>query len=142
MVQPDRKIVIGGGFTVVDNFTRNHVARLHGGSVAGSGRIQFTGPDFVAYESDGSATVVLQRQGGTTGQESVDVMVLPPSGAASAQPGSDYFDTNTIHTITFEEGETYQEFHLQVLDDTLVEDPETVDLMLVDTIGDGVLGDA
>ena len=28
-------------------------------------RIEFAAPDFVAYESDGSATIVLHRQGGT-----------------------------------------------------------------------------
>src|SRR5207248_6630586 len=79
LVQPDRKIIIGGGFTTVDDQPRNHVARLHGGSIAGPGRVEFAAPDFIAYEGDGSATMVLRRQGGTTGSESVDLIVTPGS---------------------------------------------------------------
>src|SRR5437660_1051952 len=63
-VHPDRKIIAGGGFTTFDGLPRNHIARLHGGSLAGPGSIEFSAADFVVNEGDGSATVTLRRQGG------------------------------------------------------------------------------
>ena len=41
-LQPDGMMVIGGGFTSYDGSSRQHLARIYGGSLAGSGTFQFT----------------------------------------------------------------------------------------------------
>src|SRR5439155_13197004 len=49
--------------------------------------------------------------------------------------------TNSVHTVVFDEGETYASFHLQIIDDTVVEGPETVNLALVNPTGGAVIGE-
>ena len=42
LVQPDGRIVIGGGFTEYDDVPRQRIARIYGGSIGGSGVLEFT----------------------------------------------------------------------------------------------------
>src|SRR5439155_785991 len=49
--------------------------------------------------------------------------------------------TNSVHTVVFDEGETYASFHLQIIDDTIVEGPETVNLALVNPTGGATIGE-
>jgi uncharacterized delta-60 repeat protein/uncharacterized repeat protein (TIGR01451 family) len=128
-VQPDRKIVIGGGFTVVDGEPRSYVARLHGGSLAGPGRIEFSEPLYTVNENATNAVIVVRRTGGTTGDVSVDYSMAD----GTAINLLDY--TNRSGTITFPEGEVRQTFLVPLINDTAVEDPETVDLALSNPVG-------
>src|SRR5262249_39300450 len=41
LVQPDDKIVLGGGFTEYDGTPAPHIARIYGRSIAGSGKFEF-----------------------------------------------------------------------------------------------------
>ncbi len=129
LVQPDRKIVIGGGFTEVQSKTRNRIARLHGGSIAGSGALEYSRFNYDVNESDGFAAVSVQRRGGTAGEVSVEVYTQN----GTAEGGVDY--TPMVQRLNFPQGETFQSFVVPIIDDSLVEAPETVELFLNDPIG-------
>lgn len=67
VVQPDGNLVMGGGFTAVQGQTANHIARLFGGSMTGSGQVEFTAPLYVVNENGTNVVVTLHRLGGTSG---------------------------------------------------------------------------
>ena len=54
-VQTDGKIVLGGGFTEFDGIERQHLARILGRSVSGSGRIEFSSANYEVTESGTNA---------------------------------------------------------------------------------------
>jgi uncharacterized delta-60 repeat protein len=134
VIQPDRKIVIGGRFTAFDGQPRNRIARLHGGSIAGPGVLQFSTPFYDVHETNTGAVITVQRRGGTTGS----VMVDYASMAGSAAPGSDYTDVSG--TLVFAEGETSMTFTVPVVNDNIGELNEDVILSLIETNG-SALGD-
>lgn len=135
LVQPDRRIVLGGRFTAFDGAPRNYLARIHGGSIAGTGRLQFSTPYYEVTEALGQITIVVERHGGTAGDVAVDYASL----AGSATSGLDY--TDVVGTLVFPEGEVRQTFTIPVANDLTGEPPEDVILMLSNPTGDGTLGD-
>jgi len=56
-LQSDGTMVIGGGFTHFDGQSRSHVARIYGGSLAGSGQFEFTSANFRADENSTNASL-------------------------------------------------------------------------------------
>lgn len=128
-IQYDRKIVIGGDFTMVNGFPQNRVARLFGGSLAGSGRIEFTVSDTQVNESAGSAQIIVQRFGGTEGTATATVYTVPET----ATPGQDYQDVT--NTLVFGPGEAYRVITVPIIDDNLAEAPERVLLVLTNVTG-------
>src|SRR5262249_1856085 len=72
VLQPDRKIVIGGGFTMYDDHPHSHIARIHGGTIVGPGSLTFSHGEFQVSESGGSALIMVKRKGGTTGTVGVN----------------------------------------------------------------------
>src|SRR5205814_1975849 len=46
VLQPDRKIVIGGGFVHYDDQQHNHIVRIHGGTIVGAGSLTFSRGEF------------------------------------------------------------------------------------------------
>ena len=135
LIQPDRKIVIGGGFTEVQGQRRDRIARLHGGSIAGPGSLRFSRPVYLADESAGAATIVVSRDGGTTDDVTVDYATI----AQSATPGLDY--TNITGTLFFPEGEVQQTITIPLVNDVLIESDETVGLVLSNPGNGASLGD-
>ncbi|MDB6034285.1 MAG: hypothetical protein JWM16_4623 [Verrucomicrobiales bacterium] len=133
-IQPDRKIIIGGGFTQVGEQDRRYVARLHGGSLAGSGGVEFASAFYSATENQKQAVIRVRRVGGTSG----DITVGFATTNVTATPNLDY--TNVIGTLTFVEGEVLRTFIIPIVDDKEIEDPETVDLGLFNPTGGAVLG--
>jgi uncharacterized delta-60 repeat protein len=124
VIQPDRKIVIGGRFSLYDGQPRLYLARLHGGSIAGAGAMEFSTPFFEVPENAGAATITVLRRGGTTGSVTVDYRALP----GSATDGVDF--TSVSGTLSFAEGETAQSFSVPILNDFIGEPTETVTLVL------------
>ena len=124
LVQPDRKIIIGGGFTTYNDQPRKYLARLHGGSITGSGSIEYSKGVFEVSENGTNAVITLRRLGGTTGQASVDFA----TGAGTAVPYTHYLPTNG--TLTFPQGETQARFILPVIDDSRLESDRVVNLLL------------
>ena len=70
LVQPDGNIVLGGGFTTMQDQTVNRIARIYGGAMTGAGQIQFSSPLYVVNEDGTNVLVTLRRIGGTAGTNS------------------------------------------------------------------------
>jgi uncharacterized repeat protein (TIGR01451 family)/uncharacterized delta-60 repeat protein len=135
VIQPDRRIVIGGGFTSVQGQTRNSIARLYGGSIAGPGSIEYSQSSYLVTENAGQATITVRRKGGTTGEVNVEAATAP--GTATA--GLDY--TNVTASLFFPEGEVEQSFVVPLVNDIIIEPDETVLLSLANLTGGATLGE-
>ena len=110
-LQPDGMMVIGGGFTTYDGQVRSHLARIYGGSLAGSGVFQFTAANFEADENSTNAVISVRRRGGTAGNMTVDFSTV----GLTAVPGINFSNVNT--TLYFPVGETLQSVVVPVMDD-------------------------
>jgi uncharacterized delta-60 repeat protein/uncharacterized repeat protein (TIGR01451 family) len=66
-VQTDGNLVLGGGFSSIDGQPRNGVARLFGGSMTGSGQIEFSSAFYQVDENGTNAVITFRRVGGTSG---------------------------------------------------------------------------
>jgi uncharacterized delta-60 repeat protein len=133
-VQPDRKIVLGGGFTLFNDEVRQYIARIHGGALAGSGTLDFMASQFTVDEAAGEVRITVRRLGGTTG--AVGVSYLTTNGTATS--GLDY--TMATGALEFSPGETRRTFAVPVLNDLEVEGAETVNLLLLNPTGGARLG--
>lgn len=129
LVQPDGKIVLGGGFTEYDGAARQRIARIYGGSIAGSGTLEFTTASFQANEFDTNAVITVRRRGGTAG--------LTPGGSVSVNAAtSDGTATNGVHylggnfNLVFPESEVFQTFSIDIIPNFEVNDNRTVNLAL------------
>ena len=129
LVQPDDRIVIGGGFTEYDGAPRQRIARIYGRSLAGSGTLEFITANYEVSEGATNATVTVRRYGGTAG--------LTPGASLSVDAvTSDGTATNGIHyvggthTLVFPEGEVFQTFTIPVIDDFEISPSRTVNLTL------------
>lgn len=129
VIQPDRKIVLGGGFTQFDGAPRNRLARIHGGAIFGSGSLGFVSASFLVNENAGDALITVRRQGGTAGSVSVDYA----TSAGTAVAGVDY--TETSGTLVFPEGETFNSFVVSVSENAVVNPNKTVNLSLSNFVG-------
>jgi len=98
------------------------------------GIIAFDAPSYIVSEDGIEATITLERTGGSDGEVSVDLGST--DGTANA-PG-DY--TNVSQTVTFAPGEVLKTITIPVVDDTLVEGDETVNLSLSNATGGATLG--
>ena len=135
VIQPDRRIVIGGGFTSVQGQTRNSIARLYGGSIAGPGSIEYSRSSYLVTENAGQATITVRRTGGTTGEVTAEAATSP----GTALPGLDY--TNVTASLFFPEGEVEQTFVVPLVNDIVIEPDETVLLSLANLTGGATLGE-
>ncbi|MCX6903470.1 MAG: hypothetical protein NTW03_08335, partial [Verrucomicrobia bacterium] len=133
-IQPDRKIVLGGGFTLFDGETHNHLARLQGGSLAGAGRLEFSTPFYAVNEFDGVALLNVMRRGGTYGTVGVTCYTLD----GSATDTVDY--SSVLTNLTFPEGEVLQTVAVPILNDMLVEDSESFYALLDFTSANTFIG--
>src|SRR5262249_44041910 len=124
VVQPDRRILIGGGFTEFDGEARGGYARLYGGSLKGAGAIGFGQANFPGNESATNVIVIVRRTGGLVGSVSVNYA----TSAGTATSAVDYTDVSG--TLTFAPGENTKTFVVPVIDDNLAESDETVNLTL------------
>src|SRR5207249_5920743 len=71
LVETNGLIDLGGGFTHYDGTPRNHIARIYGGSRAGSGEFEFSAANYFVNENGTNATVTVRRRSGTSGNVSV-----------------------------------------------------------------------
>ena len=120
-IQPDRKILLGGGFTEYDGQIRKRIARIHGGSLQGSGTLEITQGDIAIEETTLGAEIVVRRRGGTFGEVSV-LLTSEDLSAASSGPTPDYSAVTT--NIVFPVGETFKTVLVRVNDDRELETNE------------------
>src|ERR1043166_5705374 len=133
-LQSDRKILIGGAFTVFDGVTNNYIARLYGGENFGAGQFVFSATNYTVAENGVSATITVLRQIGSSNTVSVDFRTS--NGTASAP--ANYLATSG--TLVFGEGETIKTFTIRVFDDSVTNIDRTVNLTLSNPTGGSALG--
>ena len=133
-LQPDRKIVIGGGFTTYDDQPRRHIARLYGGSVAGSGGLEFSHTEYSANENGSNTLVTVRRRGGTAGTIGASFRTVD----LTALAGQDYVSTNGA--LIFPPGETEQKFNVRVLDNFVPNEDRVARLELFNYTGGATNG--
>ncbi len=134
VIQPDRKLVIGGGFTKYDEQTHNHIARIYGGSIAGQGSLSFTRGEFEVSESGTNAIINVRRLGGTTGLVGVDFATSD----GTALNGQDYVAASG--TLSFPTGETIQSFVVPIIDNSVTNDDRFLNLTLSGFTGGAAIG--
>lgn len=99
----------------------------------GPGALRFSAAAYNAGENSGVAVITVLRIGGIGGTVTVDYTTIP--GTATA--GADY--TPASGTLTFDQGENSKSFGVPLLNDTLLEGPETINLMLSSPTGGATL---
>ena len=135
--------LVGGSQTV--NLT---LSSPNGGAILGSqvtavltiadndsaGTLQFSAGDFTVNETDGTATITVNRTGGTTG--AVTIQYATSDGSAIA--GTGYSATNG--TLSFAAGQSSATFTVPILDAGIVGGNQTVNLTLSSPTGGASLG--
>jgi hypothetical protein len=101
-----------------------------------NGVLQFKFASFSVGEGTPTATITVTRTGGTYG--AVDVTYATSDNTATA--GSDY--TATSGTLSFAQGQTSRTFTVSILNDTIAEAPESLNLILSNPTGGATLGQA
>jgi uncharacterized delta-60 repeat protein len=134
VIQPDEQILIGGGFTEVNGFPRQYIARLLGGADSGPGVLEFSAGEYTITESGTNVAVQVIRSGGSTGALSVNVVSVD----GTATGGLDFDAVNT--TLFFNDGQTAASLLIPVRNDGVVEPSEAFTLLLTNLSGEGVLG--
>ncbi|HWQ91340.1 MAG TPA: Calx-beta domain-containing protein, partial [Clostridia bacterium] len=134
LVQPDGRILAGGGFTEYDGQARQRLARIYGGSVSGAGSIEFTDIEYQIEESSTNALITLRRRGGTSGKVTAQVVTSP----ITAIPGVNY--SNVTAALTFPAGETFHSVVVPILDDLLITPDLSVLLTLQNVSAPATLG--
>jgi hypothetical protein len=97
------------------------------------GTLQFSGANYTVNENQGTATITVTRTNGSAG--SVSVNYATSDGSATA--GSDY--TATSGTLTLGDGVTSKTFTVPIINDTAVENAETLTLTLSSPTGGAAL---
>lgn len=132
VIQPgDGQIIIGGAFTKYDLATHQHIARIYGGSVTGSGAFQFTSAAYQTDENSVFALIDVRRTGGTSGTNadgSGNVSVIFSTSPGTAVDGVNY--SNVVQQVVFPPGETFKTVQVPVIDDNTITEPLTVNLAL------------
>ena len=136
LIQPaDQMLVIGGTFTQYDDQTAGHIARIYGGSIAGSGAFTFTASGYQVDENGIQALIGIRRTGGTSGTNadnsgSVAVNFVTTDGTAHV--GIDYSNVNA--QVVFPAGEVLEYVSVPVLNDSNSLQNLTVNLSLVTNV--------
>jgi uncharacterized delta-60 repeat protein len=123
------KIVLAGGFTRFNSQDKNYLVRVHGGSISGSGSLEFASPAFQAVENDGEAILTVRRLGGTAGAASVQFSTV----AESARPDIDYVESSGV--VHFAHGETFRTIAIPLIDNNRVDGDRTFRVLLHDAVG-------
>jgi uncharacterized delta-60 repeat protein len=133
VIQPaDGMLVIGGGFTQFDDQPHDHIARLYGGSLTGSGAFEFNSAAYQVDENGGYALINIRRTGGTSGTNadgSGDVFIhFATTSGGTAVAGINY--SNLIADVDFPMGEVFETVKVPVMDDFVITPDLTVNLAL------------
>ncbi|MCX6904853.1 MAG: hypothetical protein NTW03_15505 [Verrucomicrobia bacterium] len=100
------------------------------------GTLLFSSPTYSVNENVGTAVVTVLRTNGSAGRISVDYSTADGTATAPA----DY--TSTRGTLTFEAGVTSQSIRVHIVNDTLVEFDESIQIVLTNASGGATIGQA
>ncbi|MFZ5596938.1 MAG: Calx-beta domain-containing protein [Bacillota bacterium] len=123
--------ILGEQATAVLTIQENDPHHNGGGGSSGGGSdtFKFSSASYTVNEDGGSATITVKRTGSATG--AAGVQYAGSNGTATA--GSDY--TAASGKLEFASGETSKSFTIPVLDDSIIEGNETVNLTLSNPTG-------
>jgi len=124
LIQPDRRIVLGGGFTEYDGQPKQRICRIYGGSIEGSGSLEYSAAHFVTSETSTNIVITVRRRGGTTGEVRVDAFTQDNTAVA----GIDYL--STAATLIFPEGETRRFLNVPILPNANLDGNRIINLFL------------
>ncbi len=99
------------------------------------GTLQFSATDYQANEDGGTATITVQRSGGSNGTATINYATTSKTATAP-----DYYLAKT-GTLTFAEGVTSQTFAVTIVNNTLGQIDRTVGLTLSTPGGGALLGE-
>ncbi|HEX8250183.1 MAG TPA: Calx-beta domain-containing protein, partial [Pyrinomonadaceae bacterium] len=109
--------------------------------VAQPGTLAFSSATYTVGESAGTATITVNRTGGSDGSVTVDFATVAggtATGGATCETGIDY--VNTSGTLTFANGVTSQAFMVTICPDATPKANETINLMLSNATGGATIG--
>jgi len=128
-----RRSIASGGSRIPGRLTRKPTVELLENRELPA-TLQFSNPIYSVNEFGGSATVTVLRTGSSAGNVAVDYA----TSGGTAVAGSDY--TATSGTLTFADGQTSATFTVPIIDDTLAEGNETINLTLGNPTGGATVG--
>ncbi len=132
--QPDGKLVAGGDILAFDGFPARRMVRLMGDSSSGPALFLFEQPNYEVYENAGQIVLTVRRSWGLNGSVSVDYRTQDGSARAgvrySAQSG----------TLTFLDGEASKTISIPLIDDSLIQDVESFQVILSAPTGGASIG--
>jgi uncharacterized repeat protein (TIGR01451 family)/uncharacterized delta-60 repeat protein len=130
VVQPDDKILVGGGFTHYDGAPYSRFVRIYGRSMNGSGTLEFDSAQYSVLENGTNAVVTVRRRGGTAGfpTPNANVFVTMSTSNGTAIAGVNY--TAVVTNLAFPIGEVVASVGIPITDDFLVNPDRTVFLHL------------
>lgn len=96
--------------------------------------VAFSSATYSVNEGAGVGLITVRRTGASTNEVAVDYATLD----GTAQAGLDY--TNVTGTLTFASGVVEMTIEIPIIDDTLVENDETLSIVLSNPTGGAVLG--
>ncbi|MDO8648747.1 MAG: Calx-beta domain-containing protein [Candidatus Peregrinibacteria bacterium] len=120
----DNDATAGGGSSTTSSI---------GATTPGAGVFSFNATGYGAMENAGTATITVQRTGGTTG--AVTINYATSNGTATS---ADYSTTNG--TLNFAAGESTKTFSVTVVDDATIDGNKSVNLTLTSPGGGAGLG--
>ena len=122
VVEPSGNIDVGGSFANFNGTPHPDLVQIYGGSLAGSGSIQFSSSAYSVNENGIAATITLIRTGGTAGTNPVtgggDVYIPFSTSNLTAQAGINYAAVST--NIDFPPGEVSEKVVVPVFDDGVI----------------------
>ncbi|MEK6748701.1 MAG: Calx-beta domain-containing protein [Pseudomonadota bacterium] len=123
--------------TVTDDANRAATAtvNINVTAVAGAGTLQFNAATYAVNENSGTATITVDRVGGSTG--AVGLTYATSDGTATA--GADY--TYTSGTLSWANGDiTNKTISIPIIDDIVIEGNENLSILLSNATGGATLG--
>jgi glucose/arabinose dehydrogenase len=102
------------------------------------GSVQFSAPTYEVTEGTATATITVTRTGGTASGVTVQYRVTDGDPGSATGDGVDY--TLAPGTLSFGANETSKTFTVAIVNDTIIEDDETVNLELFNPTGGLTLG--
>ena len=143
VIQPaNQMLVIGGSFTQYDDLPHAHIARVYGGSITGSGLLQFTSAAYQVDENGGQALITVSRTGGTSGPNTNgtgNITVYFSTADGTAVAGTNYTGV-TNYALSFPPGEVLETAVVPVMDDGVVTPPLTVNLAITNPTAPAGIG--
>lgn len=123
LVEPGGDLLVAGDMVTVDEVV-SKLVRLRQENANGFGRCEFHQPEFTAWESNGVATITVNRHAGALGAATVRYAATD----GTAANGLDFL--LTPGSVTFSPGETSKTFNVTILKERVKPLPDQLTLQL------------